>query len=246
MSEADAGGDNGGGGAGDTPAWMNSMPDAYKANEGFAKFPEAADAYAKFDDLLKAEGDALVIPGEDATDDEKNAFFSKMGRPETADGYEVGKPSDWPEGVPYDEGLEAAYKQKAFELGLSGDKAAAMYGWYNELSLKALSDNDAAEKAAMEKATNELKDQWKGDDFKVNTELAHRAYKQYAGEDGMEFIEKTMIGDIPLGDHPMFLKIFADIAKTISDDQGSGDRGGIEGNLSDEDKAKKRFPKTYG
>ncbi|MCK5608526.1 hypothetical protein KAR91_41980 [Candidatus Pacearchaeota archaeon] len=247
----DAGGTGGeGGGGAEMPTWMSSMPDAYKQNEGFAKFGEASDAYAKFDELLKAEGGALTIPGEDASDEDKNAFAMKMGRPETAEGYEIGKPQDWPEGVQYDEALDGQFKEAAFQMGLSGEKANALHGWYNNLVLDAHNAEVQVEKAAMEKAENELKTAWPGDAHKVNSEMAHRAFKQFGGESEAEqkeahdFINNTIVDGVLLGEHPMFLKQFHRIAKLTSDDNANSGMNNPSGELSEEQKDQKRFPNT--
>ena len=243
--DAGSGAGDGGGTGAEFPAWMSSLPDAMKQNEGFKQFGEATEAYTKLDELLKADGEGFKIPGEDATDEEKGAFAQKMGRPETADGYELGKPEGWPAGVAYDENLEAAYRETAFGMGLSGDKAKGLYDWYNKMSLESHAAQAETEKVATEKAVNELEDVWKGDDFKVNTELAHRAFKQYAGEEATAFLEETVVNGTALGNHPTFLKLFAEIGKTIGDDTTNPGRGGSGGELSEEDKAKARFPATY-
>jgi hypothetical protein len=251
MSITDAGdGNDGGGNVGETPAWMNSMPDAYKQNEGFAKFGEAADAYAKFDELLTAEGSNLKIPGEEATDEERNAFYSKMGRPESADKYEVGKPDDWPENVPYDTELEGAFKEQVFAQNISGEAAKNLYDWYNGIMLDAHQSIAKADAEALTEATNELKKDWTGDKYKVNTELAHRAFKELAGDGeeaiakAMDFIDDTKINGLALGEHPMFLRVFNNIASKIFDDSALSDRSQGDKVLSEEDKAKARFPKT--
>jgi hypothetical protein len=233
-------GEGGDAGAVQTPSWMNSAPDAFKRNENFAKFSEASEFYAKADELLKAEGSMLTIPGEDATPEEKDAFAQKMGRPETAEGYEFGKPADWPEGVDYNSDLEAGFREMAFNANLPADQAKGILDWYNKISL----EEHNATVAATEKAINELKDKWKGDDFKVNTELAHRAFKQYGGDKEEEFFKSSMVDGVPLGSHPIFLEVFAGIAKTIGDDKTGMGREGNMGEKSEEEKARARFPAT--
>ena len=85
----DAGGDKGGGN--ERPVWLDSAPDAHKNNEAFYQFKEPGQAYDKLDSLLKAEKNMIVIPGEDAPEADRKAFYTKLGVPETADGYEFDK-----------------------------------------------------------------------------------------------------------------------------------------------------------
>lgn len=250
VAEADGGnagsnGNEGGGNGMERPAWMNSLPDAMKQNERFAQFKEAGEAYAKLDSLLQAEGEALKIPGEDATAEERNEFYQKLGRPENAEGYQFGKPDNWPEGVEYHEGLEAAFKEKAFELGAPDKLAGELFSWYNEMILnehKAIED-------ATQKSIDELKNDWKGDKFKVNSELASRAMFNFAketiGEEkAKEFFDKAIVNGVPIGSHSVMLRIFSAIGSKIADDSGHLGGNGPGGELSPEQAAQKRFPNT--
>lgn len=249
MADNDGGGNNAGGsGAVEYPGWMASLPDAHKQNETFAQFKEPAQVWDKFDTLLKAEGKAIVIPDANSTDADRAAFYQRLGRPETADKYSVAKPADLPEGVPYDPAIESVFKQFAFEKGLPDAQAKEIYNWYWGLAKEGQAKAQQAEQQANEAAINTLKDEWKGDTFKVNTELAARAFKKFGGDtpEVQKFIEETKVGGLPLGNHPTFLRVFAAIGKAISNDSlALGDRGGSGNELSDEDKAKSRFPKTY-
>jgi len=249
MTENDGGGNNAGGsGAGAKPTWMDSLPDDLKTNEVLAGFPTIGDAGKALVSLKGLEGKAIVVPGEKATDAERAAFYGKLGRPETADKYSITKPADLPEGIQYSPEVEAAFKQIAHENGLSDGQAGKLYGWYYGLVKAGHVQQAKAEKDATDAAVNALKDEWKGDAFKTNTELAARAFKKFGGEtpEVAKFIEETKVNGLPLGNHPMFLKVFAAIGKVISEDSMNvGDRGGAGGETSDEEKAKARFPATY-
>lgn len=251
MAENDGGGNNAGGsGTVDRPAWLASMPDAFKQNEAFSQFPEAAKFYEKADQLLRAESKSIVIPDETATEQQRAAFFAKLGRPETADKYSLAKPEGLPETIPYSVEAEKAFRAVAHQEGLSDKQAKKIYDWYYDLAKTGYAQQEAAQKAANEKAVNALKDQWKGDEFKVNTELAARAFKKFAGDNPevKDFIEQKQVDGIALGNHPVLLKLFHGIAKAIGDDTiSAGERGGQggKGEMSDEERAKSRFPATY-
>ncbi len=249
----DAGG-NKGGEEGSRPVWMDSLPDAHKNNASFMPFKEPAAAWDKFDQLLKAEGSMITIPGEKATDEERKAFLKKLDVPEAPDKYELDDPK-----------LEKHYTKEADKMlrevlhsaTVSKKGAKVIHQAFVDMlkggiatQQKTETDRIAAEQTALDEAVNTLKDSWKGDAFKANTELAHRAFKnvlKWAGmteEDGKKFLEETKIGNLQLGNHPVILKIFHAISTNISDDLMGGDRGGIGGDKSDEDKAKSRFPNT--
>ena len=248
MAEDDGGGTSnaGGGGTVEYPGWMASLPDAYKKHEGFSKFTEPAQAWQKFDSLLQAEGKSVVIPDEKATDADRAAFFTKLGRPETADKYTITKPEGLPETVTYSPELEAAAKQVFHKFGFNDAQAKGVYGWFFESVKAGEAARVAAEQKAFETAVNQLKDEWKGDEFNANVEIAHRGWKKFTegNADAEKFIKETEVGGVALGDHPVFLRIFSKIGKAIADDSAAGDRGGAGGEQSEEAKAKARFPKT--
>jgi len=238
----EAGGDEGGDKSVSVefPKWMSSLPDAYKTDARFSTFEEPAKAWDKFATLLDAEGKVIAIPDEKATDEDRASFFTKLGRPEKAEGYSIKKPDSLPDEL-YSPEVEAAYRTFAHKEGLSDKQASGIYSWYYGL----VASETAKSKEAIDKTINSLKDEWKGDDYKKNVELAHRAFNEFSNDDVAEFIDKTMADGVSLGNHPVFLKLFANIAKSIMDDSATGDRGGSGGGEPDDEaKAQSRFPKT--
>ena len=65
-----------------------AVPDKYQ-NESWAKeVKDVEDLWAKMAGAQKLLGkDKIVLPGEGATEDELNAFYTRMGRPENPEGY---------------------------------------------------------------------------------------------------------------------------------------------------------------
>lgn len=248
--------------------WLAQLPEDLRGNEAFTSHATIGDfAKAHLDkvseldgkvkesdgrvaDLTKRLENAVTIPGDSATDEERKTFYSKLGVPEKPEDYELDQADIEAEAdrmfrqvmlnsrIPK---REAKGIHKAFVDMITQGKAA---------QAKAQADRETAEKAALDQAVNSLKDTWKGDVYKVNSELAKRAYKAFAKEAGftdadMEAFETIKIGEnLCLGDSPLMLRIFHAISTKISDDQMGGDRGGGGGAKSDEDKARARFPNT--
>lgn len=244
--QAGAGGEGGGAGGGDERAWLSSIPENLRSHEAFKEVKTLPEVYQRFTDMTVKSKDMLAIPGDKATEEERAAFFGKLGRPESADKYTFTRPADLPEAIPYDDNVAAVYKQKFFELGISDKAASELTKMHLDLAKQGYEIQRKQEAEATEKAVNALKDEWKGDAFKENSELATRAFKKFGGEEAAKFIEETKINGLALGDHPMFLKIFSAVGKSISDDSfNAGRDGNNQQGQSDEDKAKARFPATY-
>lgn len=246
-------------GEGTNPAWMASLPDAHKGNERFAQFTEPSQAWDKFNDFLTrdAEGKLVAIPGETATAEERTAFYRKLGMPESPDKYNLVRPTDLPEGMTLSYEKEKAFKDFCHSKGYSNQTANDLYQWYYGSVLKPAYEQHVAEtKAATERqnaeaqaahdaAVNALKNEWPGDLYQKNTELAHRAASKVIGDkpadkEAWKTLIETPINGTQLGSHPVFVKIFHNLAKAIGED--SPVMGG--NGAPSEDLAKSWFPNS--
>lgn len=241
---------DGGGDGGTGQAWLSSVPENLRTHEAFKGIESSSDAWQQFTDLKVSSKTALQIPGENATDEDKSSFLNALGRPEAADGYTLTKPENLPEGMPYDENVSEAFKGIFHEIGLSDAQAGKLWGKYHEIAANGFGTSQKAEKEALDTSVNSLKDEWTGDQYKVNSELAHRAFTGIFKDEAKQseaksFIEDTKINGLALGNHPMFLKIFQQIGSVMSDDSlNHGGDNSLNGGLSDEQEAQKRFPNT--
>lgn len=84
----------------------------------------------KAHELDKFVGGAVKLPGKDATDEERAAFYNKLGRPPEPTGYEFKVPESMPENLPYDEGFANDYRDIAHRHGLTATQAAALHDWF--------------------------------------------------------------------------------------------------------------------
>lgn len=232
--DAQTGGENEGGGNDGLPTWMSSLPDEYKQNEVLAKYENIGDA-AKDLVTFKSDGNLVRIPGEDASDEDRATFYSKLGRPEKHEDYKITKPADLPKDLPYTPEIESMFKQIAFDLNLSQGQASELHGKYYDLVKQGYADEAKEEDRVVEEAIGKLKDEWKGDDYKKNEAIAVRAFKKFG--EGFESLLDEKVGNIRLGNHPTFLKLFNKIGSEVLDDS-AGDRGGSGSKDTDSDKAK--------
>ena len=248
ASQTDKGTGNGDTGSNQKPTWIEQLPEDMRSDESFHGYKTIGDLANAHRAALSERESLIRVPGEDATDEDRAAFYKAIGVPETPDGYELSPPEGLREGL-YNKDIESAFKAKVHELGTPADKASALNAWYYGLMGEGEAKIAQQEKASLDEAVNTLKTEWPGDKFKENTELAHRAFTRFAGESDdkkaavKDFLEKTKVGGLAIGNHPMFLRIFSGIGAQISDDSSFGrEHGG--GEMSDEARAKSRFPNT--
>lgn len=149
--------------------------------KGYKSPAEAAMAYHNLNKLVSGtNGGADVVavyPGENATTEQLDAFYKKLGRPDAPEGYAI----KTPEGVTADEGM-VSFAQKTFHAaGLSPKQADVVAeAWNNYVAERA--QKDAAQFAADNAA--EL-DQYKAN-FKGNFDEAVAAGKRVVEALGLE------------------------------------------------------------
>ena len=181
--------------------------------------------------------DKVAIPGEKATPEEVNAFYTKLGRPEKPEGYGIKDP----DGVQINAELKTGFLSKAHELGLSAKQAQGLFGWYNEFGGNFAKQAEGQALASQEAAVKELKTEF-GNAFNERMGLASQAV-DWAVENikGAEQF-KEFLDSSRLGDHPVMVRLFAKIGEMLSEDgqlKGGGSGGGNAGAMTpDEAKAR--------
>jgi hypothetical protein len=170
----------------DNLAWLQK-------NEALLKDPKALAKQAFNQEKLL--GNAVRIPGKDATPEEREAFLNKLGRPEKADGYQFTPPKDLPEGLPYDGERAKAFAGVAHKLGITQEQAAGLHDWFMADSVNAFSGMGEAQKAAMQQRgvaeTEKLVKEWgplEGDTARANFEIADKVFTQVPG--GQDFLQE--------------------------------------------------------
>jgi len=109
------------------------------------------------------------IPKKDASEEEWNKFYSKLGRPESPEAYDFDVNEDFKEAVgeeamPYFEQAVKGFKEQAYKLGANTDQAEEMLDWY----LSMMVDSTTAQKETLEEEAKqkdiELRKAW-GDQY---------------------------------------------------------------------------------
>ncbi len=220
--------------------WRAALPDEWK-NHDFVKtyqkpgdFVKSAFEIAQDRDGLKAKR-TNSIPNltDQSTDAEKADYYVAIGRPDKPDDYNIIKPADLPDGIPYDPAFETAFKQFAHANNFSKQQAEEAYKWYYGLVVNGAVKQEADNTKAQTDGINTLKDAWK-DKFDGNKKIAEIAFKKF-GKDAASLLDEAKIGNIRLGDHPAFLKVFYEIGMQTLDDKALKGEGGQEGPAGDDE-----------
>ena len=182
--------------------WIDEVPEDDREEKSISKYQSVADLAKGHVHLSRLMGHSVKIPGEESTDEERNDFFTKMGRPETADKYEYARP-DMPEGMSYDADAETAFKQMAHDQGITQNQLGSILDFYNKYALDSQIDQKLHMDEAYFKGEAALQKEWGMKGYDRNVSIAQRAMKEFGGPE----LEKLLTSD-PRGSHPALVKAF--------------------------------------
>ena len=203
--------------------WRAHIPEDLKDEPSLADIQDIASlakGYVHAQHMVGA--DKVVLPGADATDEEKAEFFGKLGRPDTAEGYEM-PGENMPEGVTLDQELTATFFAEAHRIGLNKSQAAALIRWQAEVAAESATEQTQKYEQTKEDAGAALRKEY-GPAFEQNIDLAQRAAMQFGGSELVQLLNAT-----GLGNEPAIIKAFAKIGRSVSEDEivGGGGRQGF-------------------
>lgn len=156
----------------EAPAWTSQLPEELRGNadvmKQLGKFNKIGDLAKSYSELESKIGNSIVRPGKDASPEDVNAFYQKLGKPETADKYTI------------DDENAGAYKELAYKNNLTDEQAKGMYQALRDLGEKAMAQNK--EQLMMKaKATEDALKKEYGNDYQTKLELCRRGVVAYGG-----------------------------------------------------------------
>jgi hypothetical protein len=172
------------------PEWLGgSVPDDLKSElPTLSRFKTPADLAKSYVHLNKKRNESLAVPAEDAKPEDWDAFYAKLGRPESPDKYEL----KLPEGAPMNEEMLKGFKELAHKSGILPKQAQAALEWYQGVNKQAVEAYEAKSKEAV----NALLQEW-GD--KKDEKLARigQAMAELVDPKDREALEKSAWGNYP-------------------------------------------------
>lgn len=144
----------------------------------------------QFVDSQKMIGGSVRVPKDDAPQEEWDKFYAKLGRPESADGYQFPLP-EVPHGE-WNKDAVSSFKKAAHGLGLTPRQAQGLMTMYADMERQAVKQRGGATEARI----GELKAEW-GEAFKNNLAIAKSATRQLFGQKFIDMLNKTGLGDDP-------------------------------------------------
>ena len=201
-----------------TTDWKASLSDEIRSDKSLENIKDIEGLAKSYVHAQKMVGsDKIPVPNKYATEKDWDAVYEKLGRPKTADGYKY----ELGENTKINEEALKTFSDQAHKLGLLPTQANGVVKWYNEMTAKSIQDADSKALAARENSTKELKQEW-GQAFDQKINQAATLAKSVGAT---ELFDTNLADGTKLGDHPVMIKAFAELASKMGEDsivQASG------------------------
>jgi hypothetical protein len=194
-------------------SWKEAIPEELRNDPNISKFTEL-EALAKSDvNATRMIGqDKVAVPNNNSTEDQWNEVYDKLGRPESADKYQLDVKSDI---VPLDDGAIKQFAENAHQLGLNNKQAQGILEFYKNSMESSAQQSKIDNETAQANAEQELRKEW-GSNYENNIKKAGSIAKANMNP---EVLDMELKDGTRLGDHPAIIKGFANIANLMSEDK---------------------------
>jgi len=198
--------------------WHSALPDEVRNHPSVGKFKTPADVVKSYIELEKFVGkDKIPLPGKDAKPEDWDVVWSRLGRPESPDKYQLpkleGLPANFPQ-IPPEKMSE--FLGIAHKAGLLPNQVSEVYSWFMKDTVNAMGHAEAARAEGMVKAEAALRKEW-GKAYDQNVGTARKVLQTYGSDEIFQLM------DSGLGNDPRVIKLFAEIGKRMSEDKLIGD-----------------------
>lgn len=182
--------------------WKQDIHPDVKSDKLWESVPDLKTLTKAHADAVRYNVGAIKMPGKDATPEEVDSFHRKLGRPESAEGYQL---SEVLQADPVAPGMRPV----AHSAGLTPtqwDKLTE--GW-----VRLNQDRVKADEQLAQKTTDELKSEW-GAAYDQKLGLTQRLIKTVGGEDAWNEISTHK-----LANSPTFIRMMAKMAGMMAEEE---------------------------
>lgn len=149
--------------------WRTTLPDDLKADPGIANYTSVeALARGVIETKALVGRDKVVLPKDDADEAGWNEVYTRLGRPEKPDGYEI----KIPDGAPT--AYADAFRPVAHKLGLSAKQVSGLVEFNNQAVAEAMAAQSAASVADLATLKTQL-----GPDYERKVAIGKQAAKAF-------------------------------------------------------------------
>jgi len=175
--------------------WRDSLPEDIRGDESLKVVTDFPGLVRQHINAQKMIGkDKVVVPGPNASDAERDAFFTAIGRPKTAGDYKVEIPPDL-KGI-FDPARLDKARAIAHKLGVTQAQFEGYMKAEAEAATELLAGEDKATEAAKQSANDELRRRF-GGAYDERMHVANRLVSEICPEPSKQFNMLQKFGNDP-------------------------------------------------
>lgn len=198
--------------------FLDSLPEDLRGEPSLRTFTDPASLAKSYVNAQRMIGaDKIPKPGKSWTDDQYNEFYNSVGRPDSADAYDMNL------GDGMNETAISGLKQAMWEAGLQPRQVDRIAKFINETGETSKADAQSRSESAVYESEQVLRQEF-GQAYEQRIGMAQSAARTLLGEEGMSMFGDVQLSDgRMLGDHPQVIKMFSALADQIGEDNLVGE-----------------------
>lgn len=194
---------------GESLGWRAALSPELQNDERFTSFKGPNDLAKQYIEAQERLNNAIVKPGENASEEELASYRKSIGVPETADAYELQTDVEIPgDGT---DSFNQWFKETAHKMNLPKEQAEQFYKELMNRAGEEAAEGQRIVQTTKEEAENQLRDMW-GEEFDHRIERA-RKFAALGGDEFLQLLEET-----GLTNHPGMASVLDRFADLISED----------------------------
>lgn len=189
--------------------WKEHLPEEIRDEPSLNNIANFPDAIKQLVHAQKTVGkDKVILPGEEASDEDWNEFYNQVGRPKTAGDYPYERPEDVPESERSDDRMEEIRKF-AHATNMTVKQFKRMMEREDAEVIDRKKVDEATVELALDEAEQKLKDLW-GMAYDEKIHIVNRFINETTkeGDKRTAFIKE-------FGRNPVFVEWAAEVGKTM-------------------------------
>jgi hypothetical protein len=219
--------------------WRSEIPEdirSHKSLETIQDVGSLAKSYVNAQSMIGA--DKVVKPGKFATSDDWNSFYDKVGRPASAEDYQL--ENKLPDGQSENADMVNWFKKTAHEVGLLPHQAQNLLNKYNEFNGNQVQQSANVTEDQINQVALDLKKEY-GQAFDDRMAVGKGVLDNFSAIPVEEFEDLTLSNGMKLGDHPAIIKTMVNIGQYMKEKMGEDTLAGVKttGGLSPNEASEK-------
>lgn len=195
-----------------TENWRESLQEEIRNEPSLQAMTHINSLAKAFVDTKRMVGkDTMTIPTENSTENDWDAAYAALGRPDTAADYNFQRPADFPEEL-YSTDLANAAQDMFHKMGLSQKQADTLLAWNLEQTLSAVKQQETDAELEQKTLTDGLYSEW-GNAFEQKKHLGNVAIEK--GSNGNDEFKARLTEKF--GNDPDFIRFAANLGSKFTE-----------------------------